>query len=146
MLRELYIRINTQTVFKIPDRLIGGSACLRMLVHLTGNSLKRRLCRARICDRLCFYDFLFFFLSLHSPQVCSSFSWISEKNIWKFVCCAPKDDSKEGQLWSRISRRLLDGCKRGLLGRLRKLPAEGKACISFLVTSNSSPPDRKIRI
>ena len=40
---HFHIHINTQTVFKIPDRLIGRRACLRLIVHLTGDSFQRIL-------------------------------------------------------------------------------------------------------
>ena len=39
-----YSRNKTQTVSKIPDRLIGGSASLRVLVQLKRDSFKRRFC------------------------------------------------------------------------------------------------------
>ena len=35
-----YSHINTRTIFKIPDRLIGRSTWLRMLVHLREDSFK----------------------------------------------------------------------------------------------------------
>ena len=50
--------------------------------------------------------------------------------------------TQEGQLLTWISRRLLDGFKRGLLCHSRKLLVEGKPRILFLFMSNSSRPER----
>ena len=40
---SFHSHINTQTVFKVLDRLIGRRACLRLIVHLKGDSFQRRL-------------------------------------------------------------------------------------------------------
>ena len=85
----------------------------------------------------CFIIFFFPF-----PRNTLRFSRIShDLIIWKNVCRAIRRMTHEGQLWSWISRRLFDGFKRGLRCRLRKLLAESKAGILFLVMSNYSPPE-----